>query len=113
MTRLDSTLAFLLLVTFVIAVLWVAARRAITVADLQIDDGAVRILRGGVAPPILADLQDIARRPPIRSLRISILRSSGRAEVRLRGAVTPEQAQRIRNVVGSVPLARLANARRR
>lgn len=93
--------------------LYVASRRAITVAELEIERGAVRVVRGGVVPPVLADLRDIARTPPIQQATIRILRSSGRAEVELRGVVSETQAQRIRNVVGSVPLARLVNAARK
>jgi hypothetical protein len=62
---------------------------------------------------VLADLRDVAKKPPIKDLRIRIVRASGRAEVQLIGKVSGDQAQRIRNVVGSVPLARLANAPRR
>ena len=93
--------------------LYRAARRATTIAELAIDDGAVRVAYGGIAPGVLRDLRDVARRPKIAAARIVILRASGRAEVTVQGAVTPEQAQRIRNVVGSVPLAKLVNAHRR
>lgn len=96
-----------------IALVYVASLRAITIADLEIENGKLRVVRGGIAPPILADLRDIARTPPIAAARVSIVRSDGRAEVKLRGEVSPEQAQRIRNVVGSVPLARLRNALRK
>lgn len=96
-----------------IAFVYFAARRAVTVAELKIESGVVRVVRGGIAPPILGDLRDVASRPPIRDLRIRILRSNGRAEVVLVGEVSEQQAQRIRNVIGSVPLARLANAPRR
>lgn len=97
----------------VLAALYVSARRAITIAELSVERGAVRVVRGGIAPPVLADLRDVARRPPIADLRVRIVRSAGRAEVQLIGKVSDEQAQRIRNVVGSVPLARLMNAPRR
>lgn len=97
----------------VLAALYVSARRAITIAELSVENGGVRVVRGGIAPPVLADLRDVARRPPIADLRVRIVRASGRAEVQLIGRVSEEQAQRIRNVVGSVPLARLMNARRR
>jgi hypothetical protein len=107
---LDSTLAVWLALIFgALGVLYVAALRATTIADLEIERGVVRVVRGGIAPPILADLRDIARAPPIERARIRIVRSSGRAEVMTHG-VTSEQAQRIRNVIGSVPLARLVNA---
>jgi Protein of unknown function (DUF3634) len=93
--------------------LYTAARRAVTIAELEIEAGVLRVVRGGIAPPVLADLRDVARRPPIADLRVRITRSSGRAAVELVGDVTAEQAQRIRNVIGSVPLARLVNAPRR
>jgi hypothetical protein len=93
--------------------LYVASRRAITIAELEVESGALRVVRGGIAPPVLSDLRDVAKKPPIKDLRIRIVRASGRAEVQLTGKVSDEQAQRIRNVVGSVPLARLVNAPRR
>jgi len=93
--------------------LYRAATRAITICDLKIEAGKLTIVRGGIAPPILADLRDIARSPPIASLAIHIARSSGRAEVSFKGDATDAQRQRIRNVIGSVPLARLVNAVRR
>jgi len=106
----DPTFIIVLVVAAIaIAAVYVAARRAITIAELVVDAGVLRVERGGIAPPVLADLRDIAKRPPIKRLRIRILRSSGRAEVQLIGDVTDAQAQRIRNVVGSVPLARLRN----
>lgn len=105
-------LIWIVLPAIVLAALYVSARRAITIAELAIERGGVRVVRGGVAPPILADLRDIAKTPPIGSLHVRILRSSGRAEVHFRGDVSAAQAQRIRNVIGSVPLARLINAAR-
>ena len=112
-TLVESSLVFCGLAATAIALLYVAARRAITIADLVVERGQLRVVRGGIAPPVLADLRDVAARPPIAALRIRITRASGRAEIALQGSVTPEQAQRIRNVIGSVPLARLTNARRR
>lgn len=108
-----SLLAVIGIAAVALAALYLAARRAVTVAELSIERGVVRVVRGGIAPPILADLRDVARRPPIAALRVRIVRSSGRAEVQLAGDVSDAQAQRIRNVIGSVPLARLVNAPRR
>jgi hypothetical protein len=104
---------WIVLAVAVLAALYVSALRATTIADLDIERGVVRIVRGGIAPPILADLRDIARTPPIERASLRIVRSSGRAEVTIRGDVRPDQAQRIRNVIGSVPLARLVNAARK
>lgn len=111
---LDATsVLWIALVALLLGALYVAARRATTIAELEVERGVVRVVRGGVAPPILADLRDIARTPPIARARVRILRASGRAEVQLSGDVNEQQAQRIRNVIGSVPLARLVNALRK
>ena len=108
-----SAYVWLAIAAAALALLYVASLRAVTIADLEITHGKVRVIRGGIAPPILADLRDIARTPPIASARVRIVRSDGRAEVKLHGEVHPDQAQRIRNVIGSVPLARLRNALRK
>jgi hypothetical protein len=100
-------------VAIALVLLYRSARRAITIAELEVDDGGVRIVHGGIAPGVLRDLRDVARRPKIPSARVYITRASGRAEVRVEGNVPADQAQRIRNVVGSVPLAKLLNAHRR
>ncbi|MBX3204990.1 MAG: DUF3634 family protein [Labilithrix sp.] len=111
---MDATLiAPVVLVIAAIGALYVAARRAVTIAELDIERGSVRVVRGGIAPPILADLRDVAKRPPLDGVTVRILRSSGRAEVELVGNVPADQAQRIRNVIGRVPIARLVNAPRR
>jgi len=110
----DSSLLVLVgIAAAALALLYLSARRAVTIAELAVERGAVRVVHGGIAPPVLADLRDVAKRPPIADLRVRIMRSSGRAEVQLIGDVSAEQAQRIRNVVGSVPLARLVNAHRK
>ncbi|MDB4997789.1 MAG: hypothetical protein JWM74_5221 [Myxococcaceae bacterium] len=106
-------LVFVVAVAIALALLYRAAQRAITIAELEVDDGGVRIVFGGIAPGVLRDLRDIARRPKISGARIYITRSRGRAEVRVEGNVNADQKQRIRNVVGSVPLAKLLNAHRR
>jgi hypothetical protein len=94
-----------------IALLYVSARRAVTIAELVFEEGTVVVARGGVAPPILGDLRDVARSMPRDRVRVRVLRERGRADVRFLDRVRDADAQRIRNVVGSVPLARLMNAR--
>jgi hypothetical protein len=93
--------------------LWISARSAITIAVLEISDGQLRVTRGGLAPRVLADLRDVAARPKIRSASIRVVRSKDHARLEIRGDIAEPQVQRIRNVVGSVKLAQLINARRR
>lgn len=105
-------IAGLVVVVAGLVAVYLAARRAVTIAVLEVERGKVTVTHGGIAPPVLADLRDVARRPPIDALRIRIVRASGRAEVELEGSISTAQAQQLRNVIGSVPLARLINARR-
>ena len=103
--------ALCLLAVLSVVALGVAARSALTVAVLKVDAGKVRVVsRRGISPAILSDLRDVVRNPPVASATILIMRARGRAEVRISGEVSDAQAQRVRNVVGSVPLAKLANA---
>ncbi|MEO6575493.1 MAG: DUF3634 family protein [Polyangiaceae bacterium] len=95
-----------------LAALWFAARRDITVCVARVTDGKLTVVRGAIAPRILADLGDVVRRPRAGSAEIRILRDGGLAKVEITGSLTPAQVQQVRNVVGSVPLAKLANTRK-
>jgi hypothetical protein len=96
-----------------LALLWRAARAATTVCVAEVRDGRIEVTRGGIAPRVLADLGDVIAHPPVQRATLRIVRSQGAAELQARGDLTAAQLQRIRNVIGSVPLAKLANARRR
>lgn len=105
----------LIIVTVVVglAALWFAARRAVTVCVVKVSDGKLHVVRGALAPRILADIGDVMRRPRVRSAEIRIVRDNGLAKVESSGELSAAQQQQVRNVVGSVPLAKLANTRRK
>lgn len=96
------------------ALLWASARAATTVCVLEIRDGKVEVKSGGIAPRILGDIRDIARRPKIARATVRVSRAKDRASVTVRGDLSEAQEQQMRNVVGSVPLAKVeAGAKRR
>lgn len=101
-----------LLALLALAALWGAARRAITVCELEIAHGRVRVVRGGLAPRILADVGDVAERACIVAARLRVVRDGGRARLDISGDVPEMQRQQLRNVIGSVPLAKLISRRR-
>jgi hypothetical protein len=101
------------LVVVALLALFFVARRATTVCALSVRNGTVEKTYGDLAPGILGDLRDVLAAPRTSHGTIRITRSGGRAQVTLRGKFTDAQAQQVRNVVGSVPLARLASARAR
>lgn len=100
-------------IAIALLLVWASARAAITIAVLEIQNGKVRVMRGGLAPRVLDDVRDVAARPPIKSATVRVTRAKDHARVEVRGALQPAQMQRLRNVIGTVGLAQLVNARRR
>jgi hypothetical protein len=93
--------------------LYVSARAAITVCVLEVVAGQVFVRRGGLASRIRADIEDVVARPKIERATLRIVRDRGGAVLEVKGEVSAAQRQQLRNVVGSVPLAKLVNTRRR
>ena len=108
-----TALAFAALALAALVALWLAARAATTVCVLEVERGRVRVTRGGIAPRVLGDIADVVRRPAVARATVRITRDGGRAALAMTGDLTPDQRQQLRNVVGTVPLARLGRARRR
>ncbi len=108
---MNLTLAALLLIVLALAALWVAARRQITLCVVEVTDGRMHVKHGGLAPGILADLADVLLRPRVPRATLRIVRARGLAELTVKGGVSAAQVQQLRNVIGSVPLARLINRR--
>jgi hypothetical protein len=106
-------LVFALALFAAVLALLVAARRALTVCVIDVRSGQARVVRGGLARGVLTDVEDVVARPAIARATLRIVRSQGHAQLEIEGDVSDVQQQRLRNVIGSVPLAKLANARRR
>ena len=105
--------AFAVAVAIGLVALYRSARAAITVCVLDVVAGQVSVRRGGLATGIRTEIEDVVARPKIERATLRILRDRGRAVLEVKGVVSEAQRQQLRNVVGSVPLATLANARRR
>lgn len=100
------------IVLLLAAIGW-SARRAITVCVIDVRDGKATIARGAIAPRILADIRDVTKRPRLKRATIRIVRDRGRAKVEITGDASDTQRQQLRNVIGSIPLAKLVNAPRK
>ncbi len=96
-----------------LVLLWLAARSAITICVAEVRDGRIEVTHGGIAPRLLADLGDVVSRPRVERATLRIVRSRGAAGVETSGDISEAQKQRLRNVIGSVPLAKLTNVRGR
>jgi hypothetical protein len=91
---------------------WVNARSAITLAVAEIADGKLRVTRGRLSPRVLDDLRDVVSRPMVKQATVRILRAKDRARVEVEGELSEQQLQRLRNIVGNVPVAQLRGAGR-
>ncbi|MGO9836401.1 MAG: DUF3634 family protein [Polyangiaceae bacterium] len=91
---------------------WANARAAITIAVAEIDDGKLTVTRGGLSPRVLEDLRDVISRPRVKHAIVRIVRAKDRARLEVEGEVGEQQLQRLRNIVGNVPVAQLARTGR-
>ena len=105
--------AFAVCAAVSLAALWWSASAALTIAVLSVENGVIRHVRGRLAPGVLSDVADVLAKPPVARGRVRIVRDAGVARLEIRGAITPEQVQQLRNVIGNVPLVRLARGRLR
>lgn len=100
-------IAFVVVVVVAFVALAYAARRALTLCEMRAEGGNLVVVRGGLAPSVLGDLRDVVRRDRLHGVRIRVVRNQGRAHVETSGHVDPGTLQRLRNVVGTVPYAKL------
>jgi hypothetical protein len=92
--------------------LWVASRAAVTICVAEIHQGKLVIRRGSLPPRLRDDLADVIRKPLVRHGHLRVLRDRDHARIECSGDLSDAQRQRLRNVVGTVPLARLTAGRR-
>jgi hypothetical protein len=96
-----------------LVLVWANARAAITIAIAEIREGKLELTRGALSPRVLDDLREVVARPRIKSATLRIVRAKDHARVEVRGDVSDQQLQRLRNVVGNVRVAQLVRANRR
>jgi hypothetical protein len=96
-----------------LVLVWANARAAITIALMEIREGELRLTRGALSPRVIDDLRDVVSRPRVERATIRILRAKAHGRVEVRGEVSEQQLQRMRNIVGNVSLAQLMKPRRR
>ena len=104
---MEVLVAIAVLTAVALGILWVAARGAITVAIAQVREGKLELTHGDLSPRVLSDLKDIVRKPKVAHGTVRVLRKRDHATVEAQGDFTDAQIQQLRNVVGTVPMAKL------
>jgi hypothetical protein len=105
---MEVLVAIAVLTAVALGLLWLAARGAITVAIAEVRDGKLELTHGDLSPRVLGDLRDVVRKPKVAHGTLRVLKHRDHASVELKGDFTDAQRQQMRNVVGSVPLAKLS-----
>jgi len=100
-------LAALLAAALFVGIVAYLARRARTLFELEFRDGELTRAFGHLPPSLLDDIVDIEPGPQSGRLVIRCVIDQGHARIVPQGIVTEESLQRLRNVVGRWPLARL------
>ncbi len=87
--------------------LWLASRSAITLCVLEVQAGELTVVQGALAPRVRSDVEDVVQRAKVAHATIRIVRQGDHAALQIRGDMSDATRQRLRNVVGNVPLAKL------
>jgi hypothetical protein len=95
-----------------LALVWAGAKNAITVCVAEVNNGKISVTRGGLAPRVLADVADVVKRPKVKHARLRVVRAKDHARLEARGDLSDDQLQRLRNVIGTVPLAQLTKKKK-
>jgi len=98
-------IAFVGLAAFVYGVI-VAVDASRRVLDIQVERGRILKLQGKAPGELVHDVEDVLERSQVTG-RILVEFEGGRAAVRATGDVDEGTVQRLRNVVGRFPTARL------
>jgi hypothetical protein len=88
-----------------------AARRATELFAVRIEHGRATHLRGRIPPALFSEIADVCARPPVERATLRAVLHGGTPALEITGAVSEAQAQRLRNVLGRFPAARIRSGR--
>jgi hypothetical protein len=74
---------------------------------LNVKNGRVTAARGKPPVRLVQDIQDVVGKPPVKRATIYVHADGPRARLTVRGTVDEGRVQRLRNVLGLYPLAKL------
>lgn len=96
------------LVALALLPLIISIRRGTELFLIKVRDGDARFSRGRMPQSLLDDIGDIVSSPLVARADLLAVRRGGRPELVVRGEVSPDQRQRLRNVLGQYSVQRIA-----
>lgn len=102
-------MALLAVVVFVaLVLLW--ASRGTEIFCLSVRGGRVLLVRGRAPAALVAQIRDVVAKPPVSRATIRAVRAESGARLVVTGDVDEGRAQRLRNLFGLYPAAKLRSA---
>lgn len=107
-----TLLAGLAILVVVAIPLVISIHRANELFVAEVRKGRVHLRRGRAPAALLSDLQDVVQSPRVVSAKIRVVSEDGRPRAFAQGQLSEAHAQRIRNVVGTWPVAKIRAGRK-
>jgi len=107
-----TELVGLLILILVSIPLLLSIRRSNELFCLDVARGKAHRRRGHLPQGLLDDVEEVVRRPVVRRASIRVTQERGRPRVYVRGKMPDGQLQRLRNVVGAYPVAKIKGGKR-
>lgn len=102
-------MALAALIVFVLVVLLWASRGS-EIFSISVKGGRLLVVRGRVPAALVAQMREVVARPPVRSATIRAVRAENGARLVVSGDIDEGRAQRLRNLFGLYPAAKLKQA---
>jgi hypothetical protein len=94
----------------VILFLLLATRNANRLLTATVRDGRMVRFKGHAPKGLIRDLEDVMRLRPVRTAQLQIMVRDRSPIVEVQGDIDEREVQRLRNVVGAWPLAKIRSA---
>ncbi len=107
---MDTNAVLLGLAVVLVIGLLLAARNATVLFVVRIRAGKIVHVRGRVPQGLLSDLADVVKERPVSDAVIRARVEGGLVAVYDKGDLSPQERQRLRNVVGCWPLAKIRSS---
>ena len=107
---LDAVSTFIVVVALAAAAIGaflLITRDATLLFEAHVLQGRVVRLRGRAPKRLIQDFQEVLRQRPVPSATIRVHSSGGSVELRVTGDIRDGELQRLRNVLGTFPIARI------
>jgi len=83
------------------------SRNATLLFEARVEQGKMVRLRGRVPKRLVRDFHDVLSVRPVSSATLRVHSSGTHTELRVKGDISEAEAQRLRNVLGMFPVARI------